>query len=64
MDIEKDIEGYVRHLGQQARKAARQMANTDSNTKNQALRHIADNIRSQAPAILEANRRDLAAFYT
>lgn len=61
MDIEKDIEGYVRHLGQQARKAAGQMANTDSNTKNQALRHIADNIRSQAPAILEANRRDLAA---
>lgn len=61
MDIEKNIEGYVRHLGQQARKAAGQMANTDSNTKNQALRHIADNIRSQAPAILEANRRDLAA---
>ena len=61
MGIEKDIEGYMRDLGQQARKAARQMANANSDAKNQALRHIADNIRNQAPAILEANRRDLAA---
>lgn len=59
MDFEQDIKSYLHRLGQQAREAARQMARADSNIKNQALRHIAANIRDQTPAILAANQRDL-----
>lgn len=61
MDNQQNIESYMRHLGRQARDAARQMARADSNIKNQTLRHIAAGIRDQAPAILAANQRDLDA---
>ena len=61
MDNQQNIESYMRHLGRQARDAARQMARADSNIKNQTLRHIAAGIRDQTPAILAANQRDLDA---
>ena len=54
-----DVENYMRRLGQQARAAARLIARADGSLKDQALRHIAANIRNHAESILAANRLDL-----
>lgn len=56
-----DIESYMQTVGRQARAASRAIARADSNTKDQALRAIAAAIRREAPALLAANREDLAA---
>ncbi|TVR96855.1 MAG: glutamate-5-semialdehyde dehydrogenase [Wenzhouxiangellaceae bacterium] len=46
-------------LGEAARRAARQLAVTDSQQRNQALETAAQAIRQQAEIILAANRQDL-----
>ena len=44
-----------------ARKAARTLANVNSDVKDRALRNIADGLRVNQPEILEANARDISA---
>ncbi|MBA3996934.1 MAG: glutamate-5-semialdehyde dehydrogenase [Candidatus Accumulibacter sp.] len=56
-----DIESYMQTVGRQARAASRAIARADSNAKDRALRAIAAAIRREAPALLAANREDLAA---
>ena len=48
-------------MGRQAREAAYQLAQLTSDEKNAILRSMATAIRENAPALLEANRLDLAA---
>lgn len=47
-------------LGKNARRAARQLATLDTATKNAGLLAIAAKLRENKPAILEANRLDIA----
>ncbi|MDQ7988165.1 MAG: glutamate-5-semialdehyde dehydrogenase [Candidatus Dactylopiibacterium sp.] len=54
-----DIQHYMQTLGRQARAASRLMAAASTEAKNHALTAIAARIRSRAPALLEANARDL-----
>src|SRR5688572_23324721 len=54
-----DIREHVRQLGRQAREASRALARASSEHKNRALRDMASQIRSHAPAILHANRADV-----
>ena len=56
-----DIPAYMRGLGEAARAAGRRLAATDSGPRNRALRLIAESIRDAAPALAEANERDLDA---
>jgi glutamate-5-semialdehyde dehydrogenase len=48
-------------LGQQAREAARALAQASTKAKNAALLAAAGELRQQTPAIMEANERDMAA---
>jgi len=59
--IEQAIHDYVRSLCTRARLASRELARTAPERKDRALRRIADSIRNQADAILEANRKDVEA---
>ena len=63
--VEKDAAGDLRQqmmsLGAAAREAARELARVDSGSKVRALRAAAAAMRSRAPAILEANARDMEA---
>ena len=63
--VEKDAAGDLRQqmmrLGAAARAAARELARVDSGSKVRALRGAAAAMRSRAPAILEANARDMEA---
>jgi glutamate-5-semialdehyde dehydrogenase len=61
LDTSVSIEEQMREIGRQARAAARALANTDTDSKNRALLAAAAAIRATAPAILEANARDMAA---
>jgi glutamate-5-semialdehyde dehydrogenase len=54
-----DIAQHVRQLGRQAREASRALARAGAEQKNQALRDMASEIRSQGHAILQANRADV-----
>ena len=56
-----DIKMYMQHVGVEARKASRDMAKAETNTKNLALTAIAKAILREQKALLEANRKDLAA---
>jgi len=56
-----DINEYMQTIGRQARTASRAMARADSATRNQALLLIAAAIEREAPALVEANARDLDA---
>jgi glutamate-5-semialdehyde dehydrogenase len=56
-----NITDYMHTIGRQARAASRAMARADSATRNQALLLIAAAIEREAPALVEANARDLAA---
>lgn len=56
-----NIHDYMQDLGKQARLASRAMAKADTNTKNQALRLIADAIRREQASLLTANQQDLNA---
>ena len=51
----------MRSLAADAKRAARDLARASSEVKDRALRSAADAILAHAPAILEANRADLAA---
>ncbi len=56
-----DIKQYMQTLGQQARAASRALSRAGTNTKNQALQAIADEIRSAAATLKAENALDLAA---
>jgi glutamate-5-semialdehyde dehydrogenase len=56
-----DINEYMQTIGRQARAASRAMARADSATRNRALLLIADAIEREAPALVDANGRDLDA---
>jgi len=55
------LEGYVEHLGRNARSAARSLAAADPRTKDAALEAIAEALARARPTLLDANARDLAA---
>jgi len=61
MDAKVNIQTYMQQLGEQARAASRQLAGTNSNTKNTALLAMAEAIESQQSALLEANAKDIEA---
>lgn len=54
-----DIKSYMTRIGQQARKAASEMARADTDTKNSALRYIAEAIRRDVAQLRAANQKDL-----
>ena len=56
-----DIKDYMQKVGVAARAASRQMAAADTNTKNQALLHIAAAILREKTALLSANKQDVDA---
>lgn len=56
-----DIKNYMQTVGINARTASRLMAAADTNTKNQALLHIANAILREKAALIAANQQDLAA---
>ena len=56
-----DAADHVATLGRAAKAAARRLAASTTQTRNQALRAAADRLRAQTPAILEANAADVAA---
>lgn len=56
----RQIQDYMTTLGKQARAASRVLAAASTNTKNRALQAIAAELRAAAPALLQANERDLA----
>ena len=53
-----DIKKYMQTVGVAARAASRLMAAADTNTKNQALIHIAAAILREKIALLAANKQD------
>ena len=55
-----DLAAYMRDLGRAARKAARELARADTETKNRALRAIAAEVRARSAELIEANRLDVA----
>ncbi|KQQ31747.1 gamma-glutamyl phosphate reductase [Methylobacterium sp. Leaf123] len=56
-----DLETLMAGIGRRARAAGRAMALAPAQTKDLALRAIAEQIRANAPAILRENARDVAA---
>ncbi|MES2499376.1 MAG: glutamate-5-semialdehyde dehydrogenase [Pseudomonadota bacterium] len=56
-----DIKKYMQMVGINARTASRLMAAADTNTKNQALLHIASAILREKSVLIAANQQDLAA---
>lgn len=56
-----DIKNYMQKVGIAARKASRQMAAADTNSKNQALNFIASAILREKSALLRANKQDCDA---
>jgi glutamate-5-semialdehyde dehydrogenase len=51
----------IRRKGEAARRAARQLAVLDTDTKNRALQGIAEQLIARQDAVLEANARDVEA---
>ncbi|MBI2801372.1 MAG: glutamate-5-semialdehyde dehydrogenase [Gammaproteobacteria bacterium] len=58
-----DTTAYITRLGLAARAAAITLARASTQMKNTALLAIATEIEAQAPVILQANERDLAAAH-
>jgi glutamate-5-semialdehyde dehydrogenase len=56
-----DIKEYMKTLGQQARKAGREISRTESGKKNLALLKIAEAIESSHELLIAENRKDLDA---
>ena len=56
-----DVAAYMHTVGVAARAAARELARADTNTKNRALRAMADALRQNEIRLLEANAQDVAA---
>ena len=54
-----DIQQYMTTIGVQAREASRRIACADTRAKNNALNTLANAIRRDSSALLEANQRDL-----
>src|SRR5258706_6920029 len=57
-----DIVDSMRALATKARAAARELARADRAKKDAALHAVAERLRTGAPAILEANRVDVARY--
>lgn len=55
------LQAHMLEMGRKARVAAQQAASAPAKTRSDALRAAAARVRTQASAILEANRQDLAA---
>jgi glutamate-5-semialdehyde dehydrogenase len=55
-----NIKTYMQTVGVEARKASRDMAKAETNTKNLALTAIAKAILREQKALLDANKKDLA----
>ena len=55
------IADLMHGVGQQARQAARALAQASTKAKNAALLAAAEELRRQTPAIMEANERDMTA---
>jgi glutamate-5-semialdehyde dehydrogenase len=58
------LKTYMQQVGQQARAAARQMAQADTATKNRALLAIAQSLIEHSAALILANNQDVAAAQT
>lgn len=56
-----NIQQYMTTIGVQAREASRHIARADTRAKNEALNTLANAIRRDFSALLEANQRDLLA---
>ena len=56
-----DIKEYMQGLGQQARKAGREISRTESGKKNRALLKIAEAIENSHELLITENQKDLAA---
>ena len=56
-----ELENYMRKVGALARRVSGVIARADTGLKNEALHRIAAAIRREAPALLAANREDVAA---
>lgn len=56
-----DIKQYMQTLGQQARKAGREISKTESGKKNMALLKIAEAIENSSAMLIAENRKDLDA---
>ena len=61
MDANVDVKQYMQQVGQQARQAARVLARTPTDPKNQALLATADAIVAREAELLAANRKDMEA---
>jgi len=61
---ETEVERDTEELARAAERAALRLANADAETRNDALRSIADAIRDRKAAILEANADDVAEAET
>ena len=57
--MEFDIPAYMQELGQQARRAARQLASAETGPKNTALHAIADAILAERSVLCSENFRDM-----
>jgi glutamate-5-semialdehyde dehydrogenase len=57
----QDWKSYVQSLGQAARRASRQLATLNGETRSQALLQIAASIRASAAALIQANKKDVEA---
>jgi glutamate-5-semialdehyde dehydrogenase len=56
-----DLQSYVQELGQRARRASRLLTTLDGDAKIAILDRIAKSLRENAPALLHANAKDIAA---
>ena len=56
-----DPQIHIHELGERARKAARGLVSASTEAKNTALREAAKALRQAAPALLEANDKDVAS---
>ena len=61
IDQAADVGRYVRGLGARARSAARDLARSDTASRNRALTATAEAIQASRAALLAANRQDLDA---
>lgn len=58
---ESDLKTYCRETAEAAKAASAELATLDSSVKNRWLQESADALVSAAPAIIQANEKDLAA---
>ena len=56
-----DVASYMQRVGEAARHASRIVARASTHSRNFALQRMADAIRRDADALLDANAQDVAA---